>query len=122
MPNPADEVYNDGSIPHGSAVLTNARNGLTYDCDDFTLPKVNTKVVKRVKATGAKGGSFGLKDFLEGSTTVQIPTVDADGFAEGDTFTADKSGAKVWIVTKVDEANPKENYQTQSISFIEKLN
>lgn len=119
----ADEQFNDSGIPHGSAVLTVIQTGVQYDCDsDFTEPQDNTKVVKRNKANGAAGGSFGIKDFREGSCTIQIATAATASVRAGNTFTTDKTGAQVWIVVNASRRSPKEGYDVQEITFIEKLN
>lgn len=119
----AAPAYNDGSLEYGSASLTITPKGGGTTWTALTDPDFSydsdTKRVEQTNQYGEPTKAFGIPQTKTGSCTIQLPT--GQSAVVGDTFVADVTTTKVWIVTRVGHVFAKEDYRKQSISFAEKL-
>ena len=110
-------LFNDGSIPYGSEVLT--INAVTYVAENVTFD--NPSVVKeRTNEIGEPSGSFGVQGFVTGSATVQKAATGTAIPTPGLTFaTSSFSGSSVtFIVTKVSPVFAQGDAMNFNIEFI----
>lgn len=117
-------VYNDGGLEYGGAIITVTpkAGGATFDCVSQSQfnPKSPTMRVENVNKFGVPEKAFGIKKTLNGSDVFQLPS--GKTIQNGDTFVADQTGAKVWIVHEADNPFENEGYRKQSVTYYEKLN
>lgn len=121
---PATTSFNDGSLEYGSAALTitpAAGGGSFTAIADSTFDYTSaTKVVEQTNQYGEPLKAFGIPTTKTGSCTIQLGST---GRADrGDTFVADVTSAKVWIIESATNPYEKEGYRKQNITYREKLN
>lgn len=142
--NPAN--WNDGAVPYGARTVvfyrqTTAGNWTTklgtYVLEGIT-PTRTSRVGKRYDEVAQPNGSFGVEDFTEATTVVQLATAVGNGtggttipIRPGDAFATvlDPSSpalpnmttsAESFIVTKADAPEGQLEYKRQNVS-IQKL-
>jgi hypothetical protein len=113
------DAWQDGSRPHGSALVT--VGAATYDTDDFNVD-FGSNAVELTDRYGKPKDAFGTYTTATGTCTMQIPLTSTDLPAVGVTFTADVTGATVWIITQVGAAFKKADFVMAPATFRAKLN
>ena len=117
-------VYNDGGLEYGGAIITVTpkAGGDAFSCVSQSgfNPKNATMRVENINKFGVPEKAFGIKKTINGSDVFQLPS--AKTIMPGDTFTADQTAAKVYIVHSVDNPFENEGYRKQSVEYFEKLN
>lgn len=117
-------VYNDGGLEYGGAIITvtPAAGGATFDCVSQSgfNPKNATTRVENVNKFGVPTKAFGIKKTINGSDVFQLPS--GKTIMPGDSFVADQTGSKVYIVHNADNPFENEGYRKQSVEYYEKLN
>lgn len=116
-------AYQDGPVNAGTAQLTitpaGGGTGWTAVSDgEFTVERTTTRY-EQTNALGEVAGAFGIKRPATGRTTIFLPA--GKKASVGDTFTTDKTGTTVWIVTD-ETVVYSHDYTKQQLSFVEKLN
>lgn len=110
-------LWNDGTIPYGSEVLT--INSVTYVAENITFDNP-TQTIQRRNETNEPAGSVGVQDFVTGSATLQKAATATAIPTPGLTFsTSSFSGAAVtFILTKVSPVFAQGDAMKFNIEFI----
>ena len=104
-------LWNDGSIPYGSEVLT--INSVTYIAENVSFDNPSV-VQQRRNEANEPTGSFGVQDFVTGSATLQKAATGTVVPTPGLTFTRD---SVVYILTKVGEVLAQGDAMKFNIEF-----
>jgi hypothetical protein len=104
-------LWNDGTIPYGSEVLT--INSVTYIAENVSFDNPST-VVQRRNEANEPTGSYGVQDFVTGSATLQKAATGTAVPTPGLTFTRD---SVVYILTKVGEVLAQGDAMKFNIEF-----
>lgn len=104
-------LWNDGSIPYGSEVLT--INSVTYIAENVSFDNPSV-VQQRRNEVNEPTGSFGVQDFVTGSATLQKAATGTVVPTPGLTFTRD---SVVYILTKVGEVLAQGDAMKFNIEF-----
>ena len=66
--------YNDGTIPHGSRILS--ISNVNYAAEDFSINLPMSEIQRRNVVTGAPSGFVIIDDFVDGSATLQLDSAE----------------------------------------------
>ena len=105
-------LWNDGSIPYGSEVLT--INSVTYIAENVSFDNPSV-VQQRRNEVNEPTGSFGVQDFVTGSATLQKAATGTSVPTPGLTFTR---SSVVFILTKVGEVLAQGDAMKFNIEFM----
>lgn len=110
-------LWNDGSIPYGSEVLS--INSVSYIAENITFDNPSN-VIQRRNEANEPSGSVGVQDFVTGSATLQRAATATAVPTPGLTFaTSSFSGSSVtFILTKVSPAFSQGDAVKFNIEFI----
>lgn len=119
---PTGGLFNDGASVYGSATITLTSGGSnSFDTNDFT-PEEDSVRKELTNKFGVPAQAFWLPVTTNGSCNLQIPTNTTNLPKPGGTFTADITGAVVWVIDKVSLPFKKDDFLIVPIGFHAKLN
>lgn len=105
-----------GGSGTGSTWATGPKRA-TYVSEQISVTR-STRKVMQYDETGKPNGSFGVEDFVTGSTVIQIAAT-ANEVVAGDAFTIklDGTNAESFVITEVSHPEAQLEARKQSISF-----
>lgn len=114
-------IFNDGSFPYGSHVLS--INAVNYVAEDISLDKPST-VAENMDEDGNYSGGVGAAGAITGSATLQLETTGTALPSLGQTFTSvlKNESSATYIVTQVGETISQSGITKCPIQFRKQVN
>jgi len=109
-------LYNDGSIPYGSVVLT--INAVTYIAENFSIDRPTAQIDRR-NELNEPTGSVGIAEFVTGSATLQMAASATATPPLGNTFAHE---SETFYITQVGQVLAQGDAKKFTISFRKKIN